>query len=188
MRRLIRAFDVLLRRRLGVYDFGASPLALLRVQRSRARRRVALGTGWIEPGQEILDLHMWNEHMPPLPAAGPDVRWAVQVERMFVSSLHELARAVGREPVYRNVRAVRAVTVLLTPGPGAGLHLAQRLGFEVQPHRTPLGRFGEFWENFYTWWLMWTYNAVSVRRRPMFDLRRMDMWMEADEFVRRFGG
>ncbi len=188
MRRLIRRFDAFLRGRQGVYEFSHSSHSLLRIQRSRLRRPMMLGGRRLEPGEEILDLHLWNEHMPALPARGPDVAWGVRVERMFLTSLRDLAREIVANAVYREVRALRAVTVLLTPGPGSAQPLAQRLGFEVRPHPNPLGRFGEFWENFYTWWLMWTFNKLSVRHRPMSALRRMEMWIGVEEFLGRFGG
>lgn len=187
MRSLIRGFDAFLRRREGVYEFNASADGLLRVRRTRAGERVALGSRWIEAGQEVLELHLWNEHMPPLPRDGPSLAWASRTERMFVASLRDLARTMRTEPAYHCVRALRAVSVLLTPGPGSAGPVAARLGFVVRPCRNRLGRFGEFWENFYTWFLMWTFNPVSLRGRSLPGLRRMEMWMAAEDFMQRFG-
>jgi hypothetical protein len=65
--------------------------------------------------------------------------------------------------------------------------VAARLGFVVRPCRNRLGRFGEFWENFYTWFLMWTFNPASLRGRSLPGLRRMEMWMAAEDFMQRFG-
>ena len=188
MRGLIRRFDLLVRRLEGVYEFNASSHGLLRLRRTRARERVALGEGRVEPGEEVLELHLWNEHMPPLPREGPSLAWASRTERMFVASLRDLAREMRAAPSYRNVRALRAVTILLTPGPGSAGPLATRLGFVVRPYRNRLGRFGEFWENLYTWFIMWTFNAASLRGRRLLGLRRMEMWMTAEDFVQRFGG
>lgn len=188
MRGLIRRFDALLRRREGVYEFSTSPHGLLRLRRCRARERVPLDEGSVEPGEEVLELHLWNEHMPPLPREGPSLAWATRTERMFVASLRDLAREMRGTPAYRDVRALCAVTVLLTPGPGSAGPLAARLGFIVRPYRNRLGRFGEFWENFYTWFIMWTFNAASLRGRRLLGLRRMEMWMRAEDFVQRFGG
>jgi hypothetical protein len=66
--------------------------------------------------------------------------------------------------------------------------LATRLGFVVRPYRNRLGRFGEFWENLYTWFIMWTFNAASLHGRRLLGLRRMEMWIAAEDFVQRFGG
>ena len=63
----------------------------------------------------------------------------------------------------------------------------QRLGFAVRPHHSALGRFGEFWENFYTWWVMWTYNPRSLDGRRLIRLERMEIWIQAENFLRRYG-
>ena len=55
------------------------------------------------------------------------------------------------------------------------------------PYRSPLGRFGEFWENFYAWWLMWAFNAASLRHRRLLHMRRAELWMSAVEFMSRYG-
>jgi len=65
--------------------------------------------------------------------------------------------------------------------------MLQRLGFTVIPYHRSLGAFGEFWENFYTWMLMWTYNPGSLRYRGLWGLRRAEIWMSAEEFLRRYG-
>jgi hypothetical protein len=61
------------------------------------------------------------------------------------------------------------------------------LGFTVLPYHNPLGRFGEFWENFYTWWIMWTYNQASLRHRRLFRLVRAEVWMTMAELLSRYG-
>jgi hypothetical protein len=58
----------------------------------------------------------------------------------------------------------------------------------VLPYHRPLGKFGEFWENFFSWWLMWTYNDASLHSREFWRLQRTEIWMTADEFIRRYGG
>jgi hypothetical protein len=57
----------------------------------------------------------------------------------------------------------------------------------VFPYRGPLARFGEFWENLYTWGLMWTFNAASLRHRSLLRLRRAEVWMSAAELLARYG-
>ena len=187
MRRCIRRLDVWLRALEGVFEFTSSPAGIFRVQITRARKPVRVGEVAISPGQEILDLHLWNEHVPQIPASGADLAWAASMQRRVLESLRDLARVMQRESRYRDVRMVRALTVLVGAGEESGTRFALRLGFQVAPYRGALGRFGDFWENFYTWWLMWAYNPASVRRRSLVGLRRGVMWMETGEFLRRFG-
>jgi hypothetical protein len=66
------------------------------------------------------------------------------------------------------------------------MQMMQRLGFIMLPYHRPLGRFGEFWENLFSWWLMWAYNDSSLLRRSFWRLQRTEMWMTREEFLRRF--
>lgn len=188
MRSLIRRFDALLRWAYGVFGFCDDHDCILRLQVARASHPLRLDSHVVDAGELVLALHLWNEHIPPLPPTGPDLAWAVQAQHLLTSSLRAVARQLRHDPRLAGVHAVGGVTVLLSPveHPG-GVRLMQRLGFAVMPYHSPLGRFGEFWENFYSWWIMWTFNTVSLRRRRLVHLRRAEVWMSVDEFLSRYG-
>jgi hypothetical protein len=188
MRALIRNFDTLVRRANGVFEVCDDEECLLRLQVARAPHALHLESQVVEAGAPVLVLHLWNEHIPPLPRAGPDLAWAVRGQRLFIQSLRATARQMQRDPRLAGVRAVGGATVLLSPrGNPHKTGLVQRLGFSVTPYHGPLGRFGEFWENFYSWWIMWTFNAVSLRQRRLVRLRRVEVWITADRFLKRYG-
>ena len=106
---------------------------------------------------------------------------------MIVSTFRALAREMHHDPRMEGIEALGGATVLFEAGDGSsGEKLFTRLGFTVFPHQNPLGRFGEFWENFYTWALMWAYNAVSLRQRRLLALRRTESWITSGEFLRRY--
>jgi hypothetical protein len=184
MRQIIRAFDRGLRRTLGVREFDADPECLLRIRRTRARRPLPLPGAVVPAGAPVLELHLWNERIPPISPQGADVAWAASIERRFLRSLRLLARHVQEEPGLREARALGGATVLAAR-PAQGL--IPRLGFHILPYRHPLGRFAEFWENAYTWALMWTFNQSSLRKRPLLRLRRSEIWMTAEDFLGRYG-
>ena len=71
-------------------------------------------------------------------------------------------------------------------GSDGGRALLEHLGFTILPYHRPAGAFGEFWENFYTWWLIWTYNPISLRHRHLFALQRNEFWMRKERFLVRF--
>jgi hypothetical protein len=187
MRAIIRRFDGLIRRLSGVYEFSDRPGCLLRLQLSQAPHDLRLPGGVVSAGSPVLLLHVWNEHVPPIPRSGPDVAWALAITRMLVRSFRDVADEILRDPRLQRVQAVGGWTSLASlPGQDGGGGLIRRLGFAISPYAGPLGRFGEFWETFYTWWIMWTFNPASLRGRRLVDLRHDEMWMTVDEFVRRY--
>ena len=188
MRHIIRAFDRLLCRCQGVFVYWDDPDCFFRAQIARASRDIVLPDSQISAGAKILKLHFWNEHMPVIPPEGPDLAQALHASRMIVSSFRVLASDMPGDPRLADVRALGGATVLFAAGDdSSGEKLFKRLGFTMFPHQNPLGRFGEFWENLYTWALMWAYNAVSLRQRRFLALRRTESWMSTDGFLRRYG-
>jgi hypothetical protein len=185
MRRVIRAFDRVLRRTLGVREFDADPQCLLRIRLTRARRALPLPGAVVPAGARVVELHLWNERIPPMASQGADVAWAASVGRRFLHSLRLLARYVQEEPGLREARALGGATVL---APRSSQGLTTRLGFQSLPYHHPLGRFAEFWENAYTWALMWTFNRSSLQKRSLLHLRRSEIWMTAEDFLSRYGG
>jgi len=191
MRRLIRSFDAFLRRRYGIIELvpePSDPACMLRVRVTRAAHPVSLPEGPVAAGAEVLELHLWNERVPPMPVAGPDLAWARRTQRMFLGSLREAARQLREDPRLAGVQAVTGTSVLVSGAGGVERdRLLQSLGFSVFPARNPLGRFGRFWENAYTWSVMWTYNPASLRNRRLRDMRRDEFWMARSKFLERFG-
>lgn len=188
MRRLVRGLDAILRRANGVYEFTADSACLLRLARARAPYPLPLPTGTVQKGEPVLALHLWNEHIPPLPASGADLAWGKAVSRGFVASLRAVGEEMARDPRLAQARAVGGTVAFLSPHDRpAQVRLLRRLGFTVISYHPPLGRLGELAENAYAWLLMWTYNAASVHGRSPFRLQRLGVWMSADAFRQRYG-
>ncbi|MGC8780946.1 MAG: YkoP family protein [Anaerolineae bacterium] len=188
MKRLIRCFDAFLRRALGVYEFCAGPDCLLRVRRIALSRPLTLNGETYPAGTAVIELHLWNEHLPPLPPDGPTLSWAVQTQRRLKDSFRMLARQMPDDPRLADAQLVAGITVLPLAGAHAGsVKLFEQLGFTILPYRNPLGRFGEFWENLYTWGIMWAFNAPTLAGRRLLGLRRSEVWMTTGELLRRYG-
>lgn len=188
MRRLIRAFDRWLSDVEGVFLFVEDPKGVLRLRWATTDREIALPEGRVPKGTQILEIHLWNDHLPPMPEEGADLAWGLKMERGFVRSLHRLAQEIEANPAYAKVPALRGTTVLLNPAdPSGGETLMARLGFTTLPSPLSLGGFGDFWENFYSWWLMWAYNEATLRNRGMLRLRRMDLWMSRKRLLALYG-
>ncbi|HLE50964.1 MAG TPA: hypothetical protein VI755_02830 [Anaerolineales bacterium] len=188
MRAFVRLIDAAVRRARGVFTFCEQEDCLLRLQLSQARHELRFPGCRVPPAAPVLELHLWNEHIPSLPPSGPDLAWAIRIRRMFVHSLRAVGEQMRRDSRLGSVRAVGGATNLLSlDGSSSGVAVFQHLGFTVLPYHHPLGRFGAFWDNLYAWWLMWTFNPVSLRSRRFSGLQRIEIWMPAEEFLSRYG-
>jgi hypothetical protein len=187
VRALIRHFDAGMRRAQGVFEFCDDETCLFRLQITSTRRDLLLDQVTLPKGSAVLELHLWNEHLLALPPTGPDLAWANRMRCLFMDSLYAVGRHLEIDPRLAKVQAVGGISGLLSTGErSSGERMIRRLGFAVWPYRSRLGGFGIFWENFYSWCLMWAYNPVSLNRRQLLRLRRVEFWMPADEFLQRF--
>lgn len=204
IRRWIVAFDRCLCRRMGLRELSDDPRCLFRGRVLEAAYPLLAADGRQTPsgipselssefsseipaGAPVLELHLTGERIPPLPADGPDVAWAVRGQRLLRRSCRQVALRLADDPELRDVRAVGGATLLFTSEHGPGKALFPRLGFTASPYRSPLGRFGEFWENVYTWLLMWAYNPTSLKHRRLLGSRRTEVWMTRERFLGRHG-
>jgi hypothetical protein len=152
-----------------------------------APRKLHVSEGEIRAGETILELHLWNEHIPPMPAGASNIAAAVKLRRALASSTRELASQMNSDPRLQGVQAVGGVTPLFSPGDGSGMEkVFVRLGFAVTPYRNPKGRAAECWEEVYAWMIMRAYYRGNQQSRPLHRIRRTDFWMSAEEFLRRY--
>jgi len=180
--------DFLLRTSQGIYEFTDDPECILRIQLKRATHEVNIGNERILKGESVLAVHAWNERMPKLPLEGATLEWALQLRRQVIHSFRQVAQVMQADNQYSQVRAVCGESALFSfSGHTGGTRLMQHLGFTVLPYHRPFGRFGEFWENLFSWWLMWTYNYASLNSREFLRLQRTEIWITAQEFMRRYG-
>ncbi len=187
LRAIIRRFDDWLSVIEGVQPFTDDPRVILRLQDRSFAWDMPLADGVLVRGSPVLVVHLWNERMPLIGPSGPDLAWALRTERLVVHSFHCVGHHLAGTPRLDGVRAVGGtIAQIRLDGPDGGRALLEHLGFSIFPYHRPAGAFGEFWENFYSWWLMWTYNPASVAHRNILDLQRNEFWMSRAQFLRRF--
>jgi hypothetical protein len=192
VRALVYRFDVLLRRQARVHEFTDDEACILRIALRRWRRDLELPDGTrLRFGDRVCELHFWNEHIPPMPKGGPDVRWAVRFHRLAVNSMTTLATYLSENQDLADVVALHGEIALSGEGsPPSLADLARQLGFDVVNLTAGAGRWGRFahfWENIYSWALMWAFNPATLRRKRFLRLQRYEFWISRAAFLRQFG-
>ncbi len=191
-RRLVRALDAWLRHRQGIFVFSEDPDCIFRLSLTSARAPMAFADGTaVAPGDPLLVIHFWNERLPRVPAGGPDLHWARTMHRQSVASLRLLAGWLQQRPDLTGVRACGADAAgFLTSSALDTGAVFPRLGFEIQrPHARagPWGRFVEFWQNVFSWLLVWAYNPSTLRGKAPWTLERFGLWISRPTLLARYG-
>jgi len=188
----IYGLDWLLRRWHHVREFSQDERCLLRLALNRSERDLVLSDGTrIRRGELIGELHLWNEHIPPMGPAGPDMTWGLEFYHRLLRSLEELASYVSSAREFDDVRAFRGeIALALEDGAGQRIKLARRLGFDlVRTGRMARGwrRFGDFWANLYSWVLIWAFNPASMRGKGFLRLERVQLWISRETLLAKHG-
>lgn len=185
----IFGLDRWLCRRFGIYEYSGRPDCLFRVELGRADEPVRLSDGLqVKVGDPLLELHLWNEHVPPM-GRRPSVAWGRRTARMMDASLRQLARHVAQSGECRTAVALRAQMRLRTGRQSAQLaSIFRRFGFEAVPHSRaerpgPLRVLGE---NILVALLMLAANPVSLRS-GVFRRNCTRVIISRDAFLRRYG-
>lgn len=163
------SLDRWLRRRQGVFEYSDDPACVFRIQFAQAEAPLTLpGGARIEPGMALLNLHLWNEHIPLMGLEGATVGWARHLSRSIQSSLRQLAAYLDDKPEFGRIAAVRADMSLGTADRGAQfVRLMGHYGFEPAGEVVRLGywrssRLHHFGENILIFLLVLATNPVAA--------------------------
>ncbi|MGA9348328.1 MAG: hypothetical protein WBW48_05925 [Anaerolineae bacterium] len=187
-RAAVRGLDTLVRRAYHVREFTPDENCILRIAVGRSAGELTLSDGTrIEKGEVVGELHLWNEHLPRMDEEGPSLEWALRAYCLWRGSLKKLVTYLEDAPQFEKIRAFRGETAFLQ-GDLEGSALFKRLGFDLV-RRNPTGklrRFGDFWENLYTWWLIWTFNPGSMKTKGLMRLERAQLWISRQALLERY--
>jgi len=129
---IVFGLDGWLRERRSVTEYTHDRRCILRVQIGRLDQDVALADGTsARAGERVVDLHLWNEQIPPMPSCGASIAWARQMHVCFRHSLQELARYLAARPGFDDIGVLRADMTLGAPEQHRQMvRLMSRYGFE----------------------------------------------------------
>ncbi|MDE2227865.1 MAG: hypothetical protein KGL11_02340 [Alphaproteobacteria bacterium] len=185
LRRSVFALDAHLRRRYGIVEFTAQPDCLLRIAPTRAPRDLDLSDGTrIRRGDPLLDLHLWNEHVPTIPPAGLTLRWAAAAAHCTRASLRALAAAAqaGTVPEFVALRGCLRFDGRLLDAPFAGC------GFDTiaEGSASPTEWLHGLGETCLLGMLLWAFNPAGLGHARLIRARR-SVWMSRERLLARHG-
>ena len=189
---LVRRLDAYLRRTCHVFEFSHSRDCLFRLALGESTEEVILSDGTtVRRGELVGELHLWNEHIPPLGDRRSDLVWAITFQRQLALSFQELAAYIQTDPRFERVQAFRGEGAFGSRyAPVRLAKMAERWGLDVVPRDGAAGwwrRAGDFWKNLYATWLIWAYNPASLHERRTWELRRDQLWISRATLCRRYG-
>lgn len=185
LRRSIFALDAHLRRQHGIVEFTARPDCILRVAPAVAPRALTLSDGTsIRAGDPLLDLHLWNEHVPAIPPGGVTLRWATAAARCARNSLRTLTAETraGHTPNFVALRGCLRFDGRLLQAPFAGC------GFDTvaePPHSAGVWMH-ELGETCLVAMLLWAFNPAGLGHAHLMHPCRF-VWMSRTRLLERYG-
>jgi hypothetical protein len=163
----ILALDASLRRRYSIVEYTDNPLCIFRMHVVRSSRELTLSDGThLHRGERMVDLHFWNDQVPPSSQAGMTFSRASQMTRRTEISLQELAQYLKREPDLQDISIIRINFPAVTQRKGEQMaRILARFGFEAiaeseSPSLSELIR--RFGENILISLVIMAYNAGAV--------------------------
>jgi hypothetical protein len=189
---LVSAIDKTLRARQGIFEYSDCPRCIFRVHVGVATTDIALSDGTaLSAGGRLLNLHLWNEHVPPFPDQGPTIGWARRMCQDLEISLRELASFIASNPALDDIEAVGGKMVFGSTEQGhAVAHLAERYGFvcavELAPKRSISQALHRLGENILISMIVMSRNPAALRA-DCFSRDRVPVYLRRHELMKRFG-
>jgi hypothetical protein len=193
LKMLVTAIDRRLRSRQGIVEYSTSPLCIFRMQVVTNRRDLALTDGtFISAGDRLIDLHLWNEQIPPFPPEGPTISWARRTSSAIEMSLRELAAFLARRSCFHDIAAISANLAFSTAEESDRIaSLAARYGFRCASNISVSNRslsqsLHLFGENILISMIVFCRNPAALRKSSL-RRERVQMFLPRPELTRRFG-
>ena len=189
LKSLTIALDCLLRRIKGIREYSDDPQCIYRLSLGAARRNMLLPDGsCIRRGTRVGRLHLWSEHMPPIPPSGADLAWATRTLRAARGSLNLLADHVSRNPGLARVTAF-GTDDFFAAAPSSD-RVLRRIGFEVAEEPAPESRPARLAlavTRLWAWLLRRAFNPQSAAGLRPRDLHRRHVWLVRSVLLERYG-
>jgi hypothetical protein len=187
----IFALDATLRLRQAVVEYTAHPSCIFRLGIVRSRRQLTLRDGTrLRVGDRVVQLHFWNDHIPPVPANGTTIRWARQLQQDAAASLRELARYLSARADLRDIEVICADVPSGTKAQSQQVaRITSYFGFEARIADEPLSigeRIHRFGENILISLTVFAQNTAALRLDTLSRVR-VPVYLSRRTLEQRFG-
>jgi hypothetical protein len=191
-RPFVLALDRRLRDRNAVVEYTSDPCCILRIEIGQLDRKVSFRDGTLaRAGDRMIDLHLWNEHIPLISARGPSVGWARRWQHCMDLSFRELVHFLTCRPDLNDISVLRAVNAFGAGERSAGnMLLMQRYGFESIAAVTPATmalRSRRLAENILITLMVLAHNPAALKRDTLRRGRSV-LFMSRRVLEARYGG
>ena len=187
MRDLIRRIDKKRREMMGIFEFSTDRCCIFRASIHPLSEMAYIPEASEKSGTKALNLHFWNEQVPPLPSGGPDLGYAKNLIHKWTESLRQLANFILRDPRAEDVTVIIGITPIFFSGNiRTGINLIPRTGMHIEKYHPSAGPVRLFFDDLYAWMLMWTYNPNILYTRKPFTVDWHALWISREVLVERF--
>ncbi len=181
---LIIILDKIVSLCLGVKKFSNNPKCILRYRPLKIKEDILLPNGEvIKKNSYVIDLHLWNEHLPPIPRDGVDLSWGRKFYSLLINSFLELLDFLDNSK-WKDVEYMFGEIAFFFIDQERIIKFLNKLGFMVIPKkegRTHGEDFYRFLQNGYSWCLIYAYNKESLKRKKdFFYVKRYNLWVKKD--------
>ena len=189
---LVSIIDGALRARQNIFEYSNSPHCVFRIQVGPAPCDIALSDGThLSAGIRLINLHLWNEHIPPFPVQGPTLGWARRMCRNLEGSVEELAAYLANNPALDDVAAIGGKMMFgSTEQTELVAHFAERHGFiraiDPAPDHSIAERLHLLGENILVSMIVIAHNPAAFRT-DLLHRDRVPVYLHRAELMRRFG-
>jgi hypothetical protein len=189
--RAVRGIDFLLRQRQGIHEFTNDEHCIFRISFATADRDLILSDGTeVRKGDQIIQLHLWNEHMLSMPHS-PSAAWASRMKWRTRHSLAMLAAYLDGEPSLDAVRAVKGAPSFASRlGALQMVRTAQRFGFDVIDPEAPLEwreRVHAMLDSMLLWGLAYAFTPGGLRANKGLLRHRYQLWISRRKLLLCYG-
>jgi len=179
--------DRVLRSLRGIYEFSSDPDCIYRLSIGGAPRDATLPDGTrFHKGEPVGILHLYNDHMPVIPASGVSLAWASTMVRRLEKSACLLAQHAASDRSLQSIAAFGNEAFLHTR---ANARLLERMGYAVQdavPANSFCRRVRMQTICLWTWLLRRAFNRPSAAI-PLADLQYRSIWISRRALLEKYG-